>query len=329
MKTIKITVLLLAALTLLCGCKKKQGLDSSFEVSADNDSIDISVVIDFAASYDCSSDTSKEEKVGTIIVGNEIEPPTVMLTDYVYDNENIVITKISSDAIAITKYTGNATKLIIPSEIDGKRITHIHHDAFYGNTKLEGVYIEDGIEEIGVSAFGKCISLKELRLPYTLKLINVKAFAECIRLQKVYIPDGIKNIYPNAFIDCKSLRNVRFPAGLEAVYSIFDGCVNLRGEATMPSAKGKIYGLYSGCPGITKVIIPEGGTELFPLAFKGMTALEEVHIPESVIVIENIDKLFADCPNLKRIYVKDGSYAAYMLLDSVWGNYLCSEVEDE
>ncbi len=333
MKIVRLTALLLAALMLLCGCRKASNDTTSTVPSADG----ISTAPPVESTVPEQNVSKPVEDVGEnngAIVGDNVcvttanvNPPRVDLSDYVYDNAHFELKEIYNrpNEMTIKKYTGNATKLIIPAEIDGKLIRVIDNSVFYGQTKLEAVYIEDGIEEIGNNAFSKCIALKELRFSNTLKTIGICAFNECIKLTNLYIPDSVEEINGHAFDDCMRLTKVRLPSTLKTLYSCFEGCIGLRGEAVIPKTEGKINALYYGCPGITELTVMEGGTELYA-TFYGMQGLEEVHIPESVLEITEIDKLFKDSTHLKTIYVVDGSYAAYKLVNSKWNVYLASEV---
>ena len=63
-------------------------------------------------------------------------------------------------------------------------------------------------------------------------------------------------------------------------------------------AYGKLLEKVILAPGETSVTVPDGVTRLGSYAFKGLTALEEVILPDSV---EEFETLFYDCPALKHI----------------------------
>ena len=65
----------------------------------------------------------------------------------------------------ITNYTGSATELSIPSEIDGYKVTHIGWDAFYQCAQLKSVTIPDSVTSIGIYAFACCTSLTSITIP--------------------------------------------------------------------------------------------------------------------------------------------------------------------
>lgn len=309
---------------LLASCGGKGGADLKEETSSIDTMADISINASSAeASIGSSEEESKVDKDDIVIGTEELSPPNINLSGYVVDTENLKL--LEGVHVEVIGYTGNATKLIIPSKINGKPVKRIFSESFLGHTRLEGIYIEDGIEEISLKAFYKCINLKEIRLPNTLKTIGSNAFYECINLKELYVPDSVTLISSDAFYSCSDLKRVRLPADIKNIYSCFRDCTALSGTAIIPAGGTKITSVYSGCKGI-KTLIIKGGQVLDDDVFEGMTGLEEIHIPESVIEFEDIDKLFKDQIRLKKIYVVDGSYAAYVLADSVWGMYLCSEV---
>lgn len=60
---------------------------------------------------------------------------------------------VSGDTAEITKYKGSASALVIPSEIDGKKVTGIGRMAFASCTTLTDVTIPDSVTSIGDWAF--------------------------------------------------------------------------------------------------------------------------------------------------------------------------------
>lgn len=67
------------------------------------------------------------------------------------------------DGWAIEKYNGNASRITIPSEINGKTIVEIADKAFYENTKLLAITLPNSILRIGDHAFYKCSRLGEFK----------------------------------------------------------------------------------------------------------------------------------------------------------------------
>ena len=64
------------------------------------------------------------------------------------------------------------------------------------------------IEEIQEFTFVHCVSLREVRLPYSVHTIRVKAFMNCAALPELAIPPSLHYIASRAFLDCASLRRL-------------------------------------------------------------------------------------------------------------------------
>lgn len=86
--------------------------------------------------------------------------------------------KLEDGTLEITGYQGNDTELVIPAEINGKRVTGIGDSAFSGCSSLTGIELPAGITSIGVNAFSGCRSLTEIKLPESLTIIGDYAFGE-------------------------------------------------------------------------------------------------------------------------------------------------------
>lgn len=76
----------------------------------------------------------------------------------------------------ITGYSGEDTDLLIPSEINGNKITSIGSCAFEGCSSLESITIPDGVTSLGSHAFGECFNLKSITLPDSVTNIGEYSF---------------------------------------------------------------------------------------------------------------------------------------------------------
>ena len=166
----------------------------------------------------------------------------------------------------ITGYSGNATALYIPGEIDGHEVVAIGDRAFENRTDLRTVMIPDSVTEIEAYSFNNCTNLSNVTLSKSLKYMGGRAFGSCEKITQIEIP--------------KSL----------------DNCGN--------SGYASYHGPFGACSGLKKITFEEGTTEISSGLFRGCTGLEEISIPASVIKIERYT--FADCTNLKNVYFSNG-----------------------
>lgn len=94
---------------------------------------------------------------------------------------------VEGDSATITGYTGQEKSLIIPSVIDGYRVTAIADDAF-GGSEFESVIISDGIVKIGWFSFQNCANLKSVTMSAGVQSIGYSAFAGASEHLTIYAP---------------------------------------------------------------------------------------------------------------------------------------------
>ncbi|MBO4885003.1 MAG: leucine-rich repeat domain-containing protein, partial [Clostridia bacterium] len=99
------------------------------------------------------------------------EPYEVISGDWYYT--------VDGDTCTITMYTGSATELTIPSEIDGLAVTAIGNSSFASCTSLVSVTIPDGVTSIGYGVFSGCSSLTFITIPDDVTSIGDFAFSGC------------------------------------------------------------------------------------------------------------------------------------------------------
>lgn len=92
--------------------------------------------------------------------------------------------------VEITSYSGEGGNVIIPSEIDGKRVTSIGECAFKDCRSLTGIELPSSVRDIGKSAFENCTGLKHIKLPYDWCGIGDRAFFGCSSVEILEMPGG-------------------------------------------------------------------------------------------------------------------------------------------
>jgi len=164
----------------------------------------------------------------------------------------------------ITQYTGDATDLLIPQQLDGYPVTQIEGGAFAGNQSLIEAYIPQSVTAVNGGAFASCGNLQRINVqrenpvfesvdgvlfdalhqtlvayptgraasaytvPQGTQSIGPGAFAGCQAIESVAIPDSVALIGSYAFAWCPKLADLTIPSGVTSVgASAFDGCVSL------------------------------------------------------------------------------------------------------
>ena len=108
----------------------------------------------------------------------------------------------------ILSYGGSDSKVFIPAEVEGERVTDIADHAFQRNMYhyVRTVEIGEGIETIGEKAFAGS-SVEEVTLPKSLKRIAPDAFEGCGMLRKVTVKCDPVILPEGLFASCTLLGN--------------------------------------------------------------------------------------------------------------------------
>lgn len=128
--------------------------------------------------------------------------------------------EVTRGKLAITKYIGEDTSVVIPRQINKKTVTSIGYYAFGGCFNLNNVIIPDTVTQIGDFAFSGCLCLSGIMIPNSVNYIGTRAFFGCSHLTSITIPSSVTKIGSMAFSGCSSLKNI-----------IFQGRKNLNGIA--------------------------------------------------------------------------------------------------
>ena len=178
---------------------------------------------------------------------------------------------------------------------EGCKLTYISN---FGNQDLLlSIVLPEGITEIYEEAFSGCTALKSVTLPESIEKIGNKAFYGCSALEEVIMPDKHFEIGADAFDGTKIVTD---QSGVNAKYVgdvLVEVSSSLRGEFTVREGTKIIANdAFKGLTGLTAVNLPEGLTYISSNAFSGCTALQTVNIPSTVTVIA--DYAFNRCQKL-------------------------------
>ena len=107
----------------------------------------------------------------------------------------------------------------VPSKVNGKLVTVIGGDCFFGSRNMKSVMLPDSITKLGVQAFAMCNSLKEIDLPDSITEIGRFAFRDCNGLRRIVLPSGLKKLQTGTFSFCYLPDNVEIvlKEGLEEI----------------------------------------------------------------------------------------------------------------
>ena len=194
--------------------------------------------------------------------------------------------EINDSSVAITKYTGSAETVTIPSKIAGYRVAYIDQYAFYACANLSSIVIPNSVTTIGWGAFSSCTSLSSVIIQRGVINIDGDAFYGCSSLSNITIPDSVTEIYERAFSSCTSLKSVTIPNSVTSIgNAAFSNCVSLSSIVIPNSVKSLGHDAFENCTSLSSVIIMSGVTSIGADAFYGCSSLSNITIPDSVTEI--------------------------------------------
>ena len=230
-----------------------EGTTSVTICSAADDSLSVTVPITVSGVYDPVTGKTSY----TDADGNQTEVTDAHYKDYTYS--------VSNGAATITKYTGNARNLYVPSTLGGYPV-----------------------KRIGEGAFAGC-NFETVSLPSRLEIMDAYAFQNCVRLNSITLPETLTSIGPYAFENCTRLSSVTLPESLTKMYArVFNGCTQLK-SLTIPQYVTQMDSMWSGryvsclAGSSLEMVVFEGGRDRIPdRACANVSSLKTVVIPASV-----------------------------------------------
>lgn len=190
------------------------------------------------------------------------------------------------------------------------------------NMKVEKVYIENGVTEIGSFSFENCTKLKNVYIPQSVKKISGRAFINCDKLDGVLLPDSLKEIDDYAFYGCESLKSIILPESLESVGSYcFSECISLEQAVISGGIIEISEGTFNNCYALSEVIVSGDVEYILDEAFRFCFSLKEVYLPQSLKEIAY--GAFQQCYCLERVHFQGNEESWHSLnIDENKNEYL-------
>ena len=172
----------------------------------------------------------------------------------------------------------NVETIIMPQTLQT-----IPSEVFYESAVKE-VYLNEGLQTIGESAFENCDNLMSIHIPHSVETIGAKAFYDCNKLETLTFAGGCKltSLGGNIF-SSTPIKSVQIPANVETIAtesdSPFYNCQSLRTVTFEENAKletlGKSFGA-SESTDIKSIEVPNSVTTIAKGAFENTTTLINV-----------------------------------------------------
>ena len=190
---------------------------------------------------------------------------------------------VSGNYAAVTKYSGTAEKVTVPSKVGSATVIQIADKAFWSNKTMKSISLPSTIQSIGKAAFNECTGLTLVNLPSKLKTIGESAFWYCTGMKAIYIPPSVTSIAANAFTGCNSLTAYVIPSSYAEKYVKANSTLTLGYRyATgikLPAAKGTValgstptlkYAVYPANVFNGKVAFASSNTSVLKVTAKGV-----------------------------------------------------------
>lgn len=220
----------------------------------------------------------------------------------------------------ITAYSGRATELTIPAELDGYTVTSLADSSFAFCRKLITVTIPDTVVSIADHAFASCRKLTTVSIPDSVLFVGANPFASCDMLTDILVsPDHPTLATIDGVLFSKTDKSlICYPATrTDSSYTIPQGILTIGAYAfqnsdaltsiTLPDTIATIGdNAFSACNNLVTVNLPDDIATIGEGAFLGCESLTGIILPRSVTSI-GADAFFA-CKALT-ITVERGSYA--------------------
>ena len=236
-------------------------------------------------------------------------------------NINGINYSLDDDGYILTKYdVTDAEEIVIPNEINGKRIIDVAEGALLNCQNVKKLTIShvnySELERSGLSyLFGN-------KIPQTLKTvvltdcteIAAHAFYNCSMLEEIILPETVATLNDYAFSGCSGLKSFTIPNTVEYIgEGIFRGCDNIT-EIITPFlgyssiiAHGSLTDFFGpSVPQSLKTVTVFDDT-IYNSAFRDCQYIETVIAPNATR-IENY--AFSDCLSLNNIIMENVTYIA-------------------
>lgn len=195
--------------------------------------------------------------------------------------------KNEDGTIRITGYDDYiSSNVVIPSHLDGYKVTEIGYEAFEDSDIITSVKIPDTVVTIKKYCFKNCTSLTSVIIPSSVKHIEYSAFEGCSSLKNITIPSSIEKIEKSTFEDCESLTNIDLPDSIVSIDDeAFYNCTSLV-EIVMPKNLKTIGdGAFMFCSKLKDVTLNDSLTNVGKYSFTNCYKLKSIKLPKSLKTI--------------------------------------------
>ncbi len=206
----------------------------------------------------------------------------------------------------ILAYTGTATSVTVPSQVNGIAVTAIGDHAFENKASMQFLTLPSTLTSIGDYAFAGCWNLQSFEVPASITSIGEWAFLNCATITEFDLPSGMTEISPYTFFGCIALTSIEIPASVETIGEhAFNYCNALE---SVTFAEGSqlhtVEGFaFSNGQSLESISFPAGLTTIGERAFSSSSQLKNVTFPDGMQSVG--PGVFWGCWNLETVHLPD------------------------
>lgn len=222
---------------------------------------------------------------------------------------------IYKEEIVITRYTGEAEEVRVPSSISDLTIRAIMKKTFENSGSLKRLFIPSSVKLMERNTIIACNNLEILELPFVGRTeddqennyLGYIFGASSSTMNNDYVPSKLRKvsvikgaIKANAFAECKSIEEVELLNNVESIgLSCFKNCKNLKTVIVSKNILKLSESAFSGCSSLENIQLPSAITVIEKSVFENCHNLISIEIPQNIESIE--EKVFSGCIGLEEI----------------------------
>lgn len=233
---------------------------------------------------------------GITAMGVTVEAEDLKSGDYSYHDSYLIDGDngtVEANCV-ITKYNGDDKEVVIPSELDGKKVIEIvgksqdyDSEGAFSGCDITSVKIPESVTCITGNPFVDCKELNNIEVDKANPRYRSEGNCLIERGTEVIIagcgnsviPDSVNKIGNYAFYECSKLTNIILPEG-GVGDSAFYKCTGLTG--TISITGGSIgHNAFLYCSGITGLVVSERVYSINPTSFNHCTGLNSIQVDEN------------------------------------------------
>ena len=206
-------------------------------------------------------------------------------------------------------------------------------DYSFAGSCLSSVILPEGLEEIGISAFNRCINIERVVLPNSVSTMGIWAFDNCTSLSSVTLSDKLSELKTHVFGNCKNLREIHIGKELNTIDGeAFYDCSSIMSfsvdeQSPYFTQDGGV--LYTKDMSVLKIFpmalyvnefrVPTGVKTIGEYAFQNNKNIKKIVLPESVTTIEK--------SAFNRTAIQSINLPSKLTEIQMWGFANCKELE--